>query len=279
MQILRHLLKVSVCVHICMRGHPGVRHCPWWGEIQPVNCLASGTTVRKLQYNTFWPNRIKISTALWYKCHSSMQTTVHLFKACLNKLMLVKSCLCSSFFVDENITWNNFILLVIPESLCPVINANQRVLRKGERVLFISKPLWYGTSGRLWRLLQDRLAPQIVRHGATTTPNIQLATDSCLNHLLLPGNGDVSRGKLIEKLLIHVFQVNPFHSGECTYIIKVLGIHSFRIRDKWRWQNPYENTGDNLVWKHLWTKKKKNFNPSTSAKWLHYSVKEAVCEF
>lgn len=83
--------------------------------------------------------------------------------------------------------------------------------------------------GGLGRLLQDGLPPQVVGQGTTGAPHVELSIDPCLYHLLLPGDGDVPRGKLIKELIVYVFQSHAFYRGEGAHVIQVLGIHRLGV--------------------------------------------------
>lgn len=81
-------------------------------------------------------------------------------------------------------------------------------------------------------MFQDGLASQVIGQSAVGSPDRELSVDACLNHLLLPGDGDVPRGKLVKKLSVLVLQLNAFNCGEGPNVIDVLGVNGLRIWHK-----------------------------------------------
>lgn len=86
--------------------------------------------------------------------------------------------------------------------------------------------------GGLGLLLQDGLTSQVVGQSAVGSPDCELPVDARLDHLLLPGDGDVPRGKLIKKLLVIVFQLHAFNRGEGPDVVDVLGINCLGVWHK-----------------------------------------------
>lgn len=82
-----------------------------------------------------------------------------------------------------------------------------------------------GAGGGLGRLLQDGFTSQVVGQTAVCSPDCELAVDPRLDHLLLPGDGDVPRGELLEKLIVFVVQLHAFNRGEGPDVVDVLSIN------------------------------------------------------
>lgn len=81
-------------------------------------------------------------------------------------------------------------------------------------------------------LLQDGLTSQVVGQSAVGSPDCEFPVDAHLDHLLLPGDGDVPRGKLIKKLPVIVFQLHAFDRGEGPDVVDVLGINCLGVWHK-----------------------------------------------
>lgn len=101
---------------------------------------------------------------------------------------------------------------------------------------FISR---YAAGWRLGRLLQDGFTPQVIGQSAAGSPDCELSIDPGLDHLLLPGDGDVPRGKLIEKHRVHLFQLHPLHRGKGADVVQILGVHSLGVWHEWGCQDPW----------------------------------------
>lgn len=101
--------------------------------------------------------------------------------------------------------------------------------------------LWRSAGGGLG-LLQDGFTPQVVGQSAARAPDCELPVDPGLDHLLLPGDGDVPWGELVEKLLVLVFQVHAFDCGEGPDVVEVLGINCLGIRYERRRKDPCADT-------------------------------------
>lgn len=86
--------------------------------------------------------------------------------------------------------------------------------------------------GGLGWLLQDGLTSEVVGQSAVSPPHCQLPVDSHLNHLLLPGDGDVPRGELVEKLHVLVLQLHALDRGEGPDVVDVLGINCLGVWHK-----------------------------------------------
>lgn len=120
----------------------------------------------------------------------------------------------------------------------PTWNLVQKVL-KNKVQLTVQFTDWslsrHGAGGGLGRLLQDGLASQVIGQSAVRAPDCELAVDPHLDHLLLPGDGDVPRGELAEKILVLVFQLHAFNGGEGPDVVNVLGINCLRVwHERWR---------------------------------------------
>ena len=85
-----------------------------------------------------------------------------------------------------------------------------------------------------WLLLLHYRLPAVFGDAAVRTPNIELSVDACFDHLLLPGDGDVAWGKLIEKAFIRIIQGHSLHRGESSNVVQTFSVHHFRVRDE-RW--------------------------------------------
>lgn len=102
--------------------------------------------------------------------------------------------------------------------------------------------LGQGAGGGLGRLLQDGFTSQVLGQTAVGSPHCELPVYAHLDHLLLPGDGDVPRGKLVEKLCVLVFQVHAFNCGEGPNVVDVLGINCLGVWHKGGRQNPFGET-------------------------------------
>lgn len=98
--------------------------------------------------------------------------------------------------------------------------------------------LRHRAGGGLGRLLQDGFTPQVVGQSAARAPDRELTVDPHLDHLLLPGDGDVPRGELVEKTTVLVFQLHTFDCGEGPDVMDVLGINCLRVWHERRWKDP-----------------------------------------
>lgn len=83
--------------------------------------------------------------------------------------------------------------------------------------------------GGLGRLLQDGFTSQVVGQSAVGPPDCEFAIDPHLDHLLLPGDGDVPRGELVKKLLVLVVHLHAFNRGEGPDVVDVLGINCLGV--------------------------------------------------
>lgn len=104
--------------------------------------------------------------------------------------------------------------------------------------------------GGLWRLLQDRFSSQVIGQSAISSPDCELTVDPHLDHLLLPGDGDVPRGKLIEKLLVLVLQLHAFDGGEGPDVVDVLGINRLGVWHERGRKDPWGETTQDANIKH-----------------------------
>lgn len=106
------------------------------------------------------------------------------------------------------------------------------------RIFKVFQWLWYAAGWWLW-LLEDRLPAEIVWDAAARTPDVELSINARFDHLLLPGNRNVARGKLIKNGLVGVVQSDSLHRGESPDIIQALGVHHFRVGDERRRHNTW----------------------------------------
>lgn len=82
----------------------------------------------------------------------------------------------------------------------------------------------------------------VIRHLTIWAPHIQVPKNTSLDHLLLPGNGAVARGKLLEELCVGFIKNHTLDCGKGTHVLYVLGIDSPRVWDERRDQHPCEET-------------------------------------
>lgn len=85
---------------------------------------------------------------------------------------------------------------------------------------------------RRLRLLQDGLPAEVIGDGAVGAPKVELGVNAHLDHLLLPRDGNVPGGKLVEKVLVGILQGHPLHRGEGPDVIQAFSVHHFGVRDE-----------------------------------------------
>lgn len=119
---------------------------------------------------------------------------------------------------------------------CCASGENKLLLeQKASRLLFLRR----SAGGRLGLLLQDGLTPEVVGQSAVPRPHCQFAVDAHFNHLLLPRDGNASRGEVAKKLCVLVLQLHALHRGEGPHVVDVLGVNCLRVGHKGGWKDSW----------------------------------------
>lgn len=73
---------------------------------------------------------------------------------------------------------------------------------------------------------------QVRRNRPVLVENVELCETLCLDHLVLPGNGNAARGHFTVERLVLGLQLHPFNCGELLDVQHVFTVDGLRIRDE-----------------------------------------------